>query len=71
MKARKHPAPVLAFANRNPRPTPPVVTPEPRLWLRDKIDLLETVYPDALVEIEALVDDYLKHAGYPQSEGRR
>jgi hypothetical protein len=59
MKTRKHPAPVLAFANRKSS-TPsaaPAWPAEERF--NQKILQLASVYPDALVEIELLVDDYL------------
>jgi hypothetical protein len=59
MKTRKHPAPVLVFANRKANaPAPPPAWPAEGRF-NQKILQLASVYPDALVEIELLVDDYL------------
>jgi hypothetical protein len=77
MKARKHPAPLLAFVNPQAKDTSVSIDTslptarEPRLYLDEKIKLLGNVLPAALVEIEALVDDYLRFAGRPQTGGSR
>jgi hypothetical protein len=73
MKGKK-PAPVLVFVNRNPRPTPIIVEATrgtvriadgfreaPRPSLGTKLQRLADEYPQALYEVEALVDDFIRY----------
>jgi hypothetical protein len=63
-KTRNHPAPVLVFSNRKASaPAPPPVWPAEERF-NQKVLHLASVYPQALVEVELLIDDFLKYPSF-------
>jgi hypothetical protein len=60
----KHSAPVLAFTNRKANTPPPAPAWPAEERFNQKTLRLAHEYPEALVEVEALIDDFLKYPSF-------